>query len=179
VEVNGREYAYGGNSLLDCTGVYEMFPRSHDVFTFKYSIEVGQVDGEHVIQSALNKLMKKYKCNQYDMLTLNCNHFTHEFLQLLVGRGLPNYLNRAAYLGSFLHCLVPRKYLIVTPPGADTSGKSNWDMVSGEDSKSTVMSSRLDDSDDDDVDDDIEEDEDDDSMFEGGKKRRIVSDEDE
>ena len=28
---------------------------------------------------------------------------------------MPRYLNRVAYLGSFFHCIVPRKYLTVTP----------------------------------------------------------------
>jgi deubiquitinase DESI2 len=32
IEINGSEYAYGGNALLDSTGVYEMRPRKHEVF---------------------------------------------------------------------------------------------------------------------------------------------------
>ena len=32
IEVNGSEYAYGGNSLIDTTGVYEILPKSHEVF---------------------------------------------------------------------------------------------------------------------------------------------------
>ena len=58
------------------------------------------------------------------MLKFNCNHFTNEFLTLLTGRGLPTFCNRAAYLGSFLHCLVPTRFLIVTPnmEGADCVG---------------------------------------------------------
>ena len=35
IEINGSEYAYGGNALLDSTGVYEMRPKSHDVFQFR------------------------------------------------------------------------------------------------------------------------------------------------
>ena len=116
MEVNGSEYAYGGNSLLDCTGVYEMQPKSHDVFIFKNSIEVGEVENEGVVWTALHKLMKKYRANQYNMLTFNCNHFTDEFLLVLIGRGLPRYLNRVATMGSCFHCLIPHKYLIVTPP---------------------------------------------------------------
>ena len=61
--------------------------------------------------------MKKYKANNYDMLKFNCNHFSDEFLRLLTGRGLPRHLNRAAYVGSYIHCIVPRRYLIVVPPG--------------------------------------------------------------
>ena len=85
------------------------------MFTYKYSIEVGEIDNDDIIYTALNKLTKKYRANKYDMLKFNCNHFTHEFLVLLIGKGLPHYLNRAAYIGSFFHCIVPRKFLIVTP----------------------------------------------------------------
>ena len=70
------------------------------------------------VWSVLSKLMKRYKANQYDMLRFNCNHFCDDFLrQLTKGqRGLPTDLNRAANTGSYLHCLVPSRYLIVTPP---------------------------------------------------------------
>lgn len=59
--------------------------------------------------------MKKYRANKYDVLKFNCNHFSNEFLMHLTGRGIPNYLNRLAYLGSFFHCMVPKRYLEVTP----------------------------------------------------------------
>jgi hypothetical protein len=49
VEINGSEYAYGGNSLLDCTGVYEMYPKNHDVFKYKFTIEVGVVKDEEAV----------------------------------------------------------------------------------------------------------------------------------
>ena len=124
IEVCGVEYAYGGNSLCDSTGIYEMIPKRHDVFVFKYSIVVGEIQNEKQVWEALRKLFKKYKANQYDMLKFNCNHFTHEFLTLLLGIGLPRHLNRIAYMGSYLHCIVPKKYLIVTP--ADSK---NYDVV--------------------------------------------------
>ncbi len=71
------------------------------------------------------------------MLKFNCNHFTDEFLTLLLGRGLPNFVNRAAYIGSFAHCLVPHRYLIVIPPGAaedeiQMKVFNKWDVVTEE-----------------------------------------------
>jgi hypothetical protein len=48
VEINGSEYAYGGNCLMDSTGVYEMFePRNHDVFEYRTSLEVGSIPKEN------------------------------------------------------------------------------------------------------------------------------------
>ena len=117
IEINGSEYAYGGNSLMETTGVYEIEPRSHEAFAFRETLEAGYAPDWETVWDSLQSLMKKYKANQYDMLMRNCNHFSDEFLRLITGQGLPSHLNRAAYVGSFLHCLVPRKYLIVTPPG--------------------------------------------------------------
>ena len=48
---------------MDCTGVYEMLPKQHEVFVFKASIEVGEVKDELVVWNALRKLMPKYKAN--------------------------------------------------------------------------------------------------------------------
>eukprot|EP00347_Sterkiella_histriomuscorum_P023130 403335831 len=150
VEVNGSEYAYGGNSLLECTGVYEMSPKDHDVFVFKQSLLVGVIDDEEIIWSSLHKLMKKFRANQYDMLKQNCNTFTNEFLMQILGRGLPKYLNRIANIGAIFHCIVPKKYLIVKPPQEEPqnstemksqNGGNSWDvMTQSRKSKSTNLS---------------------------------------
>jgi hypothetical protein len=105
--------------MVECTGVYEMLPRKHDVFKYKHSFEMGEIKSEAEVWQSLNKLMKRYKANQYDMLKSNCNHFTNDFLTELVGRGLPRHLNRVAWVLSFLHCLVPRRFLVVTPDMTD------------------------------------------------------------
>ena len=159
MEIGDSEYAYGGNSLIDSTGVYEMFPKKHDIFIFKYSMEVGEIESEDEAWRILNRLMKKYRANKYDMLKMNCNHFTNEFLLLLIGKGLPPHLNRIAYLGSYLHCIVPQKYLIITPD------MSNADIVMGS-NDSTTISSRKEDED------SLEEEssEDDDLIFEDSTK---------
>jgi hypothetical protein len=47
IEIDGIEYAYGGNSLLDCSGVYEMMPKNHDIFLYKFSIEAGEIDSHY------------------------------------------------------------------------------------------------------------------------------------
>ena len=63
--------------------------------------------------------MDKYKACRYDMLLMNCNHFADEFVRRLYSgkKGIPSYINRAAWYGSFFHCLVPLKYLTVIPEG--------------------------------------------------------------
>ena len=128
---------------MDTSGVYEMTPKSHDVFSYRETIEVGEVANETIVWNALHKLMKKYRTNKYDMLKMNCNHFSNEFLLLLIGRGLPHYLNRAANVGSYFHCIVPRRFLVVVPPEAGLD--KNWDVVNtslSNDGKSTNYESQ-------------------------------------
>ena len=85
------------------------------------------------------KLEKSFKANKYDMLKFNCNHFCEAFLRLLSSNqhGLPRYVNRPAVIGSKIHCLVPKKYLIVVPQDASKEQvelalkkKAAWDVVS-------------------------------------------------
>lgn len=61
----------------------------------------------------LPQLSQKYRANKYNALTMNCNHFTNELLQIVTaGRvELPNYINRMARVGSIFHFMVPKRYL--------------------------------------------------------------------
>ena len=43
VEINGIEYAYGGNTTIKATGVYQMPPKNHSVFFYKLSIDMGEI----------------------------------------------------------------------------------------------------------------------------------------
>ena len=65
--------------------------------------------------------MDKYRAYKYNMLTNNCNHFSNEFVKILYKDrvSIPNYINRAAWLGSWFMCCVPTKYVIVTPAGRE------------------------------------------------------------
>ena len=61
------------------------------------------------------------------MLLMNCNHFSDEVINRLFKgkRRLPPWINRAAYIGSWFHCVVPTKYIIVTPAGQEDEAMAN------------------------------------------------------
>ena len=116
IEICGLEYAYGGNSCMKQTGVYELMPQCHSAFTFKTQHELydldpkdfktcknGRLDFDRDIWPLLEELMDKYRAYKYNMLNFNCNHFSNEFVNILYkGRvSIPNYINRAAYIGSW------------------------------------------------------------------------------
>ena len=142
VEICGMEFAYGGNTTLRTTGVYENCPKEHSAFHYKNTICIGELVAKDFfsdqppekryssisfnrdIYPILDRLMDEYRAYRYDILLKNCNHFTHDFITALFKgkKQIPNYLNRAAYLGSFFHCFVPEKYLTVTPAGREEEG---------------------------------------------------------
>lgn len=144
VEILGTEYAFGGNTTVRTTGVYSIPPRSHQGFSFKHSIDLGEIPVEpffkngkrhrnakttpqatisfnHDIVPILDELMDKYRANKYNLLLKNCNHFSDDFIKRLYAgkKRLPGYVNRAANIGSLVHCFVPTKYVTVTPPGCE------------------------------------------------------------
>lgn len=55
----------------------------------------------------------------YNLLTLNCNHFTSHLCHALTSRRAPAWLNRAASIGLALPCVVPQEW--IAPPDADTA----------------------------------------------------------
>ena len=140
LEIDGHEFAYGGNTTLKGTGVYENDPKDHSTFSYKLTVDMGEITAKDFFRNRTTKhdfikfsrdivpilesLSDKYRAYRYDMLTMNCNHFTDEFLSLLTDgtRRLPNWVNRAAWMGSWFHCLVPVRYLIVSPEGQEEEG---------------------------------------------------------
>jgi hypothetical protein len=48
-------------------------------------------------------------------LDRNCNHFSDRFCKEILGKGIPGYVNRLAWMGSYVECLLPRKLAIETP----------------------------------------------------------------
>ena len=59
------------------------------------------------LSAIINDLRAKYGGNDYNLLTRNCNTFADEFLQRLLGKESPPYVNRMASIGSFFSCLLP------------------------------------------------------------------------
>ena len=43
VEINGQEWSFGGNTMVRTTGVYACYPRENMNFTYKTSIDLGEI----------------------------------------------------------------------------------------------------------------------------------------
>ncbi|RGB22835.1 PPPDE putative peptidase domain-containing protein [Rhizophagus diaphanus] len=108
VEILGREYNFGGHDS-DYTGVFVTRPKQGPPnVTFKESIAMGYttMDKEE-IKNVIDELSREWRGNTYNLLTRNCNHFSSELCEQLVGKPAPKWINRAAKLGTFFPCVVP------------------------------------------------------------------------
>ena len=115
VEVNGAEWSFG-HTPEDRTGVFRIEPRTADGCRFRMAIFMGttRLSGREV-ESAISRLSDEYWGPTYHILTRNCNSFSDELCRALVGIGVPKWLNRLAYFGSLVRCVLPDE-LGGTPP---------------------------------------------------------------
>mmetsp|Transcript_31436 Transcript_31436/g.40436 ORF Transcript_31436/g.40436 Transcript_31436/m.40436 type:complete len:230 (-) Transcript_31436:304-993(-) len=121
VEVNGREYTYGGGG-----GIFDHEPKGAPNCKFRESVEMGTFEGTPAdIQRALDNLKSDFGPDMYNIINKNCNHFSDAFVRELLGRPVPGYVNRLAYLGSFFSCLIPPEYLGQAPTDSQPSASSS------------------------------------------------------
>ncbi|CAD6567543.1 MAG: hypothetical protein CYPHOPRED_001790 [Cyphobasidiales sp. Tagirdzhanova-0007] len=71
------------------------------------------------------KAQPKWRASRYQLLTRNCNDFTSELCLRLTGRAAPGWINRAAWVGQSLPCLVPEGWL--DPPVAEVAQDAESD----------------------------------------------------
>ncbi|KAF2276022.1 DUF862-domain-containing protein [Westerdykella ornata] len=116
VVINGREYAYGGHDQPGVSGVYWTRPGEEPPGgTFRQAIVHGfSFRTAEEMDSIIQEAMQRFQGTSYNLLTMNCNHFTSYLCQQLTGRPAPSWINRAASIGVALPCVVPREW--IDPP---------------------------------------------------------------
>jgi len=110
VQVHGKEYAFGGSACSE-TGVFSVRPRNAPAAVFRESLLVGYTEMPAAqVDSLLLDLAAAYPGNSYNLLQRNCNHFADELSVLLTGNHAPYWINRMAWLGSQLKCVLPEGF---------------------------------------------------------------------
>lgn len=120
VVINDKEYAYGGHDQRGVSGVYYTRPGEEPPGgTFKQAILHGfsfRSEEEHL--AIIREAMERFQGTSYNLLTMNCNHFTSYLCERLTGRPAPKWINRAASMALVMPCVVPREW--IDPPECGT-----------------------------------------------------------
>jgi hypothetical protein len=118
VEVGGWEYSFASRGA----GIFKIAPKQAKGVRFCKRIEIGSLEnGEEggEVQEALTVLRDNFQPEDYDLVTKNCNHFCDAFLQQLLGKRLPGFVNRMACIFSTgsIAWLVPKSLRKKAPVG--------------------------------------------------------------
>ncbi|XP_044262531.1 deubiquitinase DESI2-like [Tribolium madens] len=116
VEIYGIEYGFAGHQN-NTSGIFEIEPRNEQILEEFFNMHNGQLkyrETLHIGDTDLTrdeiarivvKLGRKFRGIKYHLIYNNCNHFSATFTKLLCKKTIPNWVNRLAYLGSFIPCL--------------------------------------------------------------------------
>lgn len=141
VRIFSVEFGYGSHHS-NSTGVFEMDsdsddnplsfennePQSSGHKNLKKSqvIPMGHCTKTYKeIEEIIEELKIEYIGCQYDLIKHNCNHFTDELCFKLLGKHIPNYVNRIANMAKFIRCLIPKKILknTISPSQENTANE--------------------------------------------------------
>jgi hypothetical protein len=122
--VHGREWSFASGS-----GVFHHEPKAagggavlrESVFLGEVAITSSEVEG------IVARLKPEWPGSRYNAVTCNCNSFSDELARALLGpeRGIPLYVNRLGYLGSFFACCLPQALTGQAPVEAADGGGSS------------------------------------------------------
>ncbi|RNA37182.1 desumoylating isopeptidase 2-like [Brachionus plicatilis] len=118
VEVYGVEYGYGGHPF-PFSGIFEMVPKDTEElgesFKFKESIEIGRTDFTKAeIEQIVALIGREFRGIDYHLINKNCNSFSSKFCQFLCGEDIPAWVNRLAYISTyvpFIERIIPREWI--------------------------------------------------------------------
>mmetsp|Transcript_5932 Transcript_5932/g.9103 ORF Transcript_5932/g.9103 Transcript_5932/m.9103 type:complete len:227 (-) Transcript_5932:270-950(-) len=121
VEILGREWSFGGHEY-SFTGVFDVPPKKAPAAVFRESLHMGDLDMQpREIESVLDNMKSEYTGNSYNLVSRNCNHFSDDLVQRLLGKNIPGYINRLANWGLFFNCVLPENWGVVPPSQPQTA----------------------------------------------------------
>jgi hypothetical protein len=118
VEVNGVEFGYGGHPF-SFSGIFEMSPKDSDelgeTFRYKETVEIGKTDfTKSEIDQIVMLLGRDFRGLDYHLINKNCNVFASKFSKTICGEDIPPWVNRLAYLSTFvpfIERMIPKEWI--------------------------------------------------------------------
>ena len=102
VQVGGLEWTFAGGA-----GIFSDDPKGAPA-KYRESFDMGEFAGSsRDMDIILDDLRQKFAPNSYNLLTQNCNSFAEDFCQRMLGKSIPGFVNRMAYMGSMVQCILP------------------------------------------------------------------------
>ncbi|EMR09554.1 hypothetical protein PNEG_02140 [Pneumocystis murina B123] len=123
--IGDKEYAYGGHSLENVSGIYTTVPRTIPPGgRFRTSIKYGSIIiMPDEVEEIICDIGKEFQGLSYNLLTSrNCNHFTSHLLYRLTSLSTPKWLNRAAAIGVAFPYMVPSGW--IEPPTVENDSEA-------------------------------------------------------
>ncbi|CBJ48730.1 conserved unknown protein [Ectocarpus siliculosus] len=127
LEVDGREYTFAGGG-----GIFDHEPRKAPGARFREAVNMGSfTGGSSSLSRAIDSLREEFGPDRYNVLTRNCNSFSSALCEELVGKPIPGYVNRLAWMGSWFSCLMPPGMLGDAPvnQGGSSSYNAGYSML--------------------------------------------------
>ncbi|KAL9224007.1 hypothetical protein vseg_000083 [Gypsophila vaccaria] len=114
LQVHGMEYGFGAHDFA-ASGVFEVEPRSCPGFIYRSSITLGRISmSQSEFRTFIEGVASEYHGDTYHLISKNCNHFTNDMANRLMGKRIPGWVNRLARAGSVCSCLLPESLQITT-----------------------------------------------------------------
>jgi len=124
VVVGGTEYTFGGHEGSS-SGVFSHSPMQAPGAQFRVQIDMGETEmSNQDVQREISSLGEHFPGNAYHIILRNCNHFAAELCLRLTGRPLPGWVNRLAYMGSWVSCMLPKDMGVAHPESSDVQSQS-------------------------------------------------------
>jgi hypothetical protein len=105
VEIYGIEYSFGESNSEE-TGVFSVAPKQTIGAIYRQSIVVGETAySKREVEQIIRTIAVEYPGTSYSLLYNNCNHFSNDLCQRLCGKSIPKWINRLAFLASYVPCI--------------------------------------------------------------------------
>lgn len=101
VVVNGVEWSFGAGGGICGSRPYHDTPEG---CKFREAKVMGYVREGREIERALDTIRPEFPGDAYSLIFRNCNDFSNRFCETLLGKGIPGYINRLAWLGRQFPC---------------------------------------------------------------------------